>query len=192
MPMVSKSIWSSAELSRAHDLVDGLSRMRASSAGAGPGLRHRLCGVLLKPLSKILHGVDLSETWSSVPPRAASTTRWRRRTWTQYLADTQQSYDLVLAADVFIYVGALEPVFAGVARVMPPGGVFCFSVEACEEGPDLALRPSLRYAHSLAYIQQAMPAIRFSRSPGPRPGAYRFASIWEYPFREYLPGSWKR
>ena len=26
----------------------------------------------------------------------------------QYLADTQQRYDLVLAADVFIYVGALE------------------------------------------------------------------------------------
>jgi predicted TPR repeat methyltransferase len=72
----------------------------------------------------------------------------------QYLSETQQSYDLVLAADVFIYVGALDRVFAGVARVMPPGGVFCFSVEACEEGPDLALRPSLRYAHSPGYIRK--------------------------------------
>ena len=136
-------------------LVDELRRMQrqfgcALDLGCGTGL----CGVLLKPLSKTLHGVDLSR---NMVERAAARGVYdsvAHADVAQYLADTQQSYDLVLAADVFIYVGALEQVFAGVARVMPPGGVFCFSVEACEEGPDLALRPSLRYAHSPAYIHK--------------------------------------
>lgn len=62
----------------------------------------------------------------------------------EYLRATSRRYDLVVAADVFIYVGALEQVFDGVARVMPTGGRFCFSVELADAGHDLVLRPSLR------------------------------------------------
>ncbi|NPC58436.1 tetratricopeptide repeat protein [Caenimonas soli] len=136
-------------------LVDELRRMQrrfdcALDLGCGTGL----CGVLLRPLARSLHGVDLS---GNMVERAAARGVYdalAQADVAQYLADTQQSYDLVLAADVFIYLGALEAVFAGVARVMRPGGVFCFSVEACDEGPDFALRPSLRYAHSSGYIRK--------------------------------------
>jgi predicted TPR repeat methyltransferase len=136
-------------------LVDELRRTQrqfgcALDLGCGTGL----CGTLLKLLSKTLHGVDLSR---NMVERAAARGIYdsvAHADVTQYLATTQQSYDLVVAADVFVYVGALEPVFAGVARVMPSGGVFCFSVEACEEGADFALRTSLRYAHSRAYIEK--------------------------------------
>ena len=72
----------------------------------------------------------------------------------QHLAAAPRRYDLVLAADVFIYVGALEAVFAGVARVMEPSGLFCFSVEAAGEDEDFALRPSLRYVHSERYLRR--------------------------------------
>jgi predicted TPR repeat methyltransferase len=44
-------------------------------------------------------------------------------------------------------------VFAGVARVIKPGGVFCFSVEA-SKGEDVALQRSLRYAHSRGYVER--------------------------------------
>ena len=168
-------------------LVDELRRMqrqfeRALDLGCGTGL----CGALLKPLSKTLHGVDLSR---NMVERAAARGVYDsvvQADVAQYLADTEQSYDLVLAADVFIYVGALEPVFAGVARVMPPGGVFCFSVEACDEGPDLALRPSLRYAHSRGYIHKlAGNTVSKSR---PRP-SIRSARIREHPFQDYSRGS---
>ena len=136
-------------------LVEELRRMQRRfdctlDLGCGTGL----CGLQLKPLAKMLHGVDLS---GNMVERAAARGVYdslAQADVAQYLADTRQSYDLVVAADVFIYVGALETVFAGVARVMPPGGVFCFCVEACEEGPDLALRPSLRYAHSPGYIRK--------------------------------------
>jgi predicted TPR repeat methyltransferase len=71
----------------------------------------------------------------------------------QYLDTTHHRYDLVLSADVFIYVGELEATFDGVARVIEPGGVFCFSVELAPDDQDFVLRPSQRYAHSERYVR---------------------------------------
>ena len=72
----------------------------------------------------------------------------------EYLRTTDQRYDLVLAADVFIYVGDLEPVFSGVRRVMEPGGVFCFSAELPNGSEDFELKTSLRYGQSERYIRE--------------------------------------
>jgi predicted TPR repeat methyltransferase len=60
--------------------------------------------------------------------------------------------DLVTAGDVFIYVGDLEAVFAGVSRCLSDGGLFAFSVESVSDAP-YRLRPSGRYAQSDAYIR---------------------------------------
>ncbi len=63
---------------------------------------------------------------------------------------------LVTAADVFMYLGALEPMFAAVARMLEPGGLFAFSVEAHDGTEDLILRESRRYAHSEAYLRRLL------------------------------------
>jgi predicted TPR repeat methyltransferase len=64
-------------------------------------------------------------------------------------------YDLIVSADVFIYVGALERAFQLATRVLRAGGGLAFSLEEWAEGPEAyVLRPSLRYAHSLAYVQR--------------------------------------
>ena len=60
-------------------------------------------------------------------------------------------YDLILAADLFIYVGKLEAVFTAVAANMAVGGLFVFSVETMGEG-SYALLETGRYAHADAYI----------------------------------------
>ena len=78
-----------------------------------------------------------------------------------FLAQTEARFELVLAADVFIYIGDLAPVFAGVSRVMPRG-VFSFTVEPAPEGSDFVLQPSLRYAHSPAYLQRLAAAHGFT------------------------------
>jgi predicted TPR repeat methyltransferase len=74
---------------------------------------------------------------------------------TQHLRTTEHRHDLVLAADVFIYVGDLERVFEGVCRVTDPGALFCFSVEATGDEIErgFELLPSLRYRHSARYLQ---------------------------------------
>lgn len=62
------------------------------------------------------------------------------------------AFDLVMAADVFIYVGRLDEVFQGVEQALRPGGRFAFSIETCTDG-DWQLRPSGRYAQSPAYVE---------------------------------------
>lgn len=61
--------------------------------------------------------------------------------------------DLIVAADVFIYVGALEPTFAACAAALHAGGLLAFSIERSDTD-DVALLTTLRYAHALAYIER--------------------------------------
>ncbi len=73
-----------------------------------------------------------------------------------YLRDSAPArFDLTVAADVFIYLGDLAALFADVARVLRPGGLFAFSIEACApETGDYALRGSGRYAQAEPYIRR--------------------------------------
>ena len=68
-------------------------------------------------------------------------------------AATEMRHDLVLAADVFIYVGDLEPLFGAVRAALVPGGMFCFTAEPAPVEDDFRLLPSLRYAHSERYLR---------------------------------------
>jgi predicted TPR repeat methyltransferase len=63
------------------------------------------------------------------------------------------SADLVLAADVFVYIADLAPIFAGVARVLRPAGLFAFTVQA-HAGEGVALGEDARYAHGEPYLRE--------------------------------------
>ncbi|MBY5537142.1 methyltransferase domain-containing protein [Rhizobium leguminosarum] len=61
--------------------------------------------------------------------------------------------DLVTAADVLMYLGNLESVFAIVGELATSGADIAFSVEDAGEGEGFHLAPSLRYAHSETYVR---------------------------------------
>ncbi|OJF98498.1 class I SAM-dependent DNA methyltransferase [Pararhizobium antarcticum] len=69
-------------------------------------------------------------------------------------ADADHRADLVSAADVLMYLGALDGVFVIASRLLITSGLFAFSVEDAGEDGDVVLRPSLRYAHSEGYISR--------------------------------------
>jgi predicted TPR repeat methyltransferase len=69
------------------------------------------------------------------------------------MAMRSDEFDLVIAADVFIYVGWLESVFVQVARLLKPNGLFAFSTEI-SDGDDVQLAPSGRYRHRPHYVQR--------------------------------------
>ncbi len=69
-----------------------------------------------------------------------------------YLRRCEGSFDLVTAADVLVYVGALGDLFGEISAHLASGRLFAFSVEE-STGDDLVLRDSLRYAHSEAYVR---------------------------------------
>lgn len=123
----------------------------ALDLGCGTGL----CGPLVKPLAERLAGVDLSERMLDKARALGLYERLVHADITHYLNTTDERFDLVLAADVFIYIGDLASVFAAVHRVMEAAGVFCFSAEsASSEAHDFELLPSLRYAQSERYVRE--------------------------------------
>ena len=138
----------------------------ALDLGCGSGL----AAPLLRPLAARLAGIDLSPRMIE---RAAATALYDELQVAEllaHLAATSGRHDLVVACDVFIYLGNLAPVFEAVARVLAPGGLFAFTVEEghAESGYDLL--PTLRYAHSERYLRglaqaQAMRVARCERAP---------------------------
>ena len=126
--------------------------------GCGTGL----CGALLAGRAGRLVGVDLSAGMLEQARAAGVYASLQQADLVEHLRATGEHHDLVLAADVFIYVGALEAVFEQVARVLEPGGLFCFSAEcAGDEARDIELGTSLRYAHSGRYLRRLAQAFGF-------------------------------
>ena len=122
----------------------------ALDLGCGSGL----AAPLLRPLARRLAGIDLSPRMIE---RAAATGLYDELEVAEVVATlrrTTNRHDLVVACDVFIYIGDLAPVFDGVARVLTEGGVFAFTVEAGEADAGFDLLPTLRYAHSEAYLRE--------------------------------------
>ena len=76
-------------------------------------------------------------------------------------------FDLVVATDVLPYVGALEPLFAGVEANTVPGACFAFSSETMPEedfdGNPWRVTPNQRFAHSADYLKEMLEAHGFSR-----------------------------
>jgi predicted TPR repeat methyltransferase len=148
-------------------LVDGLFELdsgpyrSALDLGCGTGL----CGPLVRRHVEHLTGIDLSPRMLEKARALAVYDELVCIDVVDYLEKSNIELDLILAADVFIYVGELEPVFAEARRLMKRG-MFCFSVElaeadASEDGAGVQLQPSLRYAHSKAYLQRLASKHRF-------------------------------
>ncbi|MBB3019242.1 putative TPR repeat methyltransferase [Microvirga lupini] len=61
--------------------------------------------------------------------------------------------DLVVAADVFVYMAALDAVFREAHRVLKREGLFAFTVQA-HKGEGFILGEDARYAHSEPYVRE--------------------------------------
>jgi predicted TPR repeat methyltransferase len=69
----------------------------------------------------------------------------------------EASADLVLAADVMVYVHDPLPLLREAARVLRPGGLVAFTAET-HAGDGVILGAGLRYAHSAAIVRAAIEA----------------------------------
>lgn len=66
---------------------------------------------------------------------------------------TTEPMDLIMAADVFMYLPNLEPVFGLVTDALHPLGLFLFSVEKAEGDAPWQLLESMRHAHRADYVE---------------------------------------
>lgn len=130
-----------------------LTGLRVLDAGCGTGL----AGVAVRDMAAYLAGFDLS-------PRMVDKARGRDvydALWVGELvasmADRPDAFDLVLAADVLVYVGDLAPVMIAAARTLVSGGRFAFTCER-GDGPGFELHEGRRFAHGEAHIRDAVRA----------------------------------
>ena len=117
--------------------------------GCGTGL----CAPYLRQYSRSLTGVDLSAKMLAKAGERGLYDDLHCAELVEFLSGRSDACDLIVAADVFVYIGDLAPVFAAARRALRPAGSFCYSVEA-GDGNGYTLRASNRYAHSLAYLRQ--------------------------------------
>jgi predicted TPR repeat methyltransferase len=118
--------------------------------GCGTGL----AGKTLKPMAARLDGVDLSPAMLN-QARALGIYDQLLEGDLLSALDKASAYDLIVAADVLVYLGDLEAVFAGVFQCLKPGGLFLFTVERLDENVGgYALLPSQRFAHAPSYVER--------------------------------------
>ena len=115
--------------------------------GCGTGL----AGAAFKPLARRLDGIDLS-------PRMITLARSRAIYDSLWVGDIEAlpadelTYDLVLAADSFVYLGDLAKALHAAAGRLRPSGFLLFTVEK-DEGASFSLGEKRRWRHSETYLR---------------------------------------
>ena len=123
---------------------------RVWDLGCGTGL----CGTLIRPRAQHLSGVDLSSVMVAKARALGVYDSLHAQELVAFMQQTTEPADLVLAADVFIYVGWLDAVFEALSPRVRSGGWLALTVEEADAGFDVQLHSSLRYAHALPYLQK--------------------------------------
>lgn len=129
---------------------------RVFDLGCGTGLS----GAAFRDAADWLGGVDLSLAMVKKAQAKGLYDHLQAGDMTAALAALDAPCDLILAADVLVYVGELAPLFAAVRNALAPGGLFAFTVQRTDEN-DYTLGREQRYSHSRAYLERCARAAGF-------------------------------
>lgn len=101
-------------------------------------------------------GIDISPKMVEVAKRKGIYTEVHAEDIVGYMQRVAPGgFDLIVAADVFVYIGDLRPLFREAVRLLRPGGWFAFTVEAAApEESGYVLDHTGRYRHADTYLHQ--------------------------------------
>ncbi|OAN47978.1 methyltransferase [Paramagnetospirillum marisnigri] len=117
-------------------------------AGCGTGL----AAPVLRPLAGRLDGIDLSPAMVDKARARGLYDDLAVGELGAALTTRPATYDLIVAADVLVYFGDLEPVLHAGFAALRPGGIFAFTVERAEDCSSYLLGAKNRYAHAEDYV----------------------------------------
>lgn len=125
---------------------------KALDLGCGTGLM----GEKLRAKVGFLEGIDISAAMIAETARKGIYDSLQKAELVAALNARRADADLMTAADVLIYCGALPPVLAALVPALKAGGLVAFSLEAHDGDEAVFLRPSLRYAHGVDATRDAL------------------------------------
>jgi predicted TPR repeat methyltransferase len=120
---------------------------RTVDLGCGTGL----AGIEFRDLTEELIGIDVSKNMISEAHKKGVYDTLHIDDIVNALNASEVKYDLFISTDVFIYVGALLPVFRCVKAHAAENAIFAFSTERIE-GDGFTLGESGRYSHAKEYV----------------------------------------
>ena len=120
--------------------------------GCGTGLS----GLAFKDVTRALTGVDISNAMIDQAREKNIYDNLHVSGVNEFLITAEDNtYDLLISSDVFVYFGDLSDAFNIVSSKGTPGAYFLFSTETLEDSDkEYELRSTGRYAHSVEYIKQ--------------------------------------
>lgn len=123
---------------------------RVIDLGCGTGLM----GAALARDAQWMKGVDLSAEMIAAAGRRHIYAALEQAGLVQALREQQAPFDLIVASDVFNYIGDLGPVIAAAAARLRADSILAFSVEKGDPDKDYKVQESLRFAHSENYLRR--------------------------------------
>jgi predicted TPR repeat methyltransferase len=127
-----------------------------ADVGCGTGLS----GTALRGISRHLVGADLSPKMLAKAQQRGIYDRLVHAELIEFLGASPGAWDLIVAADVLVYVGDLGPLFTAARAALRPSGLLAYSVEG-HDGGGYVIRPTRRFAHSLRYLRDLADAHGF-------------------------------
>lgn len=120
--------------------------------GCGTGLM----GAALARAGREIDGVDLSPRMLDHARAKGVYRELHAAELLAFLDAATARWDLIVAADVFVYVASLEPIIGSVLMRLAPGGTFAFSIERSDtDGTELSAATG-RYRHAPARVCEAL------------------------------------
>lgn len=124
--------------------------------GCGTGL----CGEVFKTTAHTLVGIDLSSKMLAIAKQKQIYTELISTDIFTYLLDITTQFDLIIAGDVFVYIGDLEKIFSMIKTALREKALFAFNTEISET-EDFRMNQSGRFIHSKKYIDELAQKLGF-------------------------------
>ena len=126
--------------------------------GCGTGL----CGIFFRDLAGFLVGIDISEGMLEQAKLLGAYDGLCRGNILDALPGyASHIFDVIIAADVFVYIGDLSTEFQIIKSCARENAILAFTVEITDNNQDFILQTSGRFKHSVNYIQQIAAATGF-------------------------------
>ncbi|WP_034994557.1 methyltransferase domain-containing protein [Beijerinckia mobilis] len=161
-PLLLRRAWERLSKERSGGSMAG----RVLDLGCGTGL----AGLAFRDFALSLAGVDLSPRMVEAAREKGIYDRLAVAALEDFLAaEPEAQADLIIAADVFVYIGDLAPVFRAARRALKTGGTLLFTVQAAQgsfqadiqavsQGAPYEIGSDLRFSHAESYLREVIAA----------------------------------